>query len=258
MLYTPFDFNEAIGHRQEYVEDRLRDGSPVVGLSYDEGLLLLTVTLSQRKIFEIYDRLLYSAIGNQSDVEAIRVAAVDVAHREGYDRSPDDVTAHRLVGFALSPPVKRLFGDQVNAPAVVRAIFGELGAAPPDDAFYVLNYDGEFRRSSPWAVVAGTTEAEQRAGELLAEAAHPLGRREALSLALRAWSVGAAAGRRPPKDEPDEADPGGLADRAAALLREQLDLGRIEVGLLDRLTRRDARYSALPDEEIASLAAEVR
>lgn len=256
MLYTPFDFNEAIGHRQDYVEDRLRDGSPVVGLSYDDGLLLLTVTRSQRKIFEIYDRLLYSAIGNQSDVEAIRVAAVDVAHREGYERSPDDVTAHRLVGFALSPPLKRLFGDQVNAPAVVRAVFGELGPTPAEDAFYVLNYDGEFRRWSRWAVVAGTAEAEQRAGEVLDGASDPLGRRDALSLALRAWSIGAAVGRRAGKDAPEETGDSDVTERAAALLREELAHARIEVGLLDRTTTREAKYAVLTDDEIASLAAE--
>ncbi len=128
MVFNPFDYNEATRHRRDSVEDRLREGSPVVGISYDKGLLLLTVRRTQRKVFEVYDRLIYSAIGNQSDIEAIRVGAIDVAHKEGYDRSPDDVTIQRIVGFALSPPLKRLFGDTFNAqPAVIRAVFGELG-----------------------------------------------------------------------------------------------------------------------------------
>ena len=78
-----------------------------MGLSYDKGVLLFTVKRTQRKIFEIYDQLMYSAIGNQADVEAVRLAAIDFAHQEGFHRSPDDVSIQRLVGFAISPPLKR-------------------------------------------------------------------------------------------------------------------------------------------------------
>src|SRR5438477_2959243 len=161
-MFSPFDFNEADRHRRDHVEDRLKEGSPIVGISFDTGLLLLTVRQTQRKVFEIYDRMIYSAIGHQSDIEAIRVGSINFAHQEGFDRSPDDVTAQRMVGFQLSPPLKRLFGDQFNAPAVVRAVFGELGATPPEDLFFVLNYDGDFSQSHGFAAAAGTTEAEDR------------------------------------------------------------------------------------------------
>src|SRR5437660_1497144 len=107
-MYSPFDFNEASRHREDYVEDKLREGSPIVGISYDAGLLILTVRKTQRKVFEIFDRLIYSAIGKQADVEAIRLGAINFAHQEGFDRSPDDVTVQRIVGFQLSPPLKRL------------------------------------------------------------------------------------------------------------------------------------------------------
>src|SRR2546423_1602097 len=162
MVFSPYDFNEADRHRRDHVEDRLRDGSPIVGVSFDAGLLLLTVRQTQRKVYEIYDRLIYSAIGHQSDVEAIRVGAINFAHEEGYDRSPDDVTAQRLVGFQLSPPLKRLFGEQLSAPAVIRAVFGELGATPADDLFFVLNYDGEFALHHGFTVAAGSQAAEDR------------------------------------------------------------------------------------------------
>src|SRR5262249_20142423 len=108
MVYSPFDFNEANRHRVDYVEDSLREGSPIVGVSFDAGLLLLPARKPQRRVFEIYDRLIYSAIGKQADVEAIRIAAVEVAAREGFTLSPDDVTAQRLVGFTLSPPLKKM------------------------------------------------------------------------------------------------------------------------------------------------------
>ncbi|MBM3495400.1 MAG: 20S proteasome subunit A/B, partial [Armatimonadetes bacterium] len=117
MGFTPFDFNEAIAQRRDHAQEGLRFGSPVVGMSREEGLVLVTVRRSQRKVYEIYDRLIYSAIGNQSDIEAIRLGAVDLAAKEGFERSPDDVTAQRLVGFSLSPALKEVFRDQWRAPS---------------------------------------------------------------------------------------------------------------------------------------------
>ena len=113
-MYSPYDFNQSIAHRAEYVEERLKGGAPVVAISYDGGILLFTVKRTQRKIFEIYDKLMYSAIGNQADVEAVRLASIDFAHQEGFTRSPDDVSVQRLVGFAISPPIKRSFGDTLT------------------------------------------------------------------------------------------------------------------------------------------------
>ncbi len=105
-MYSPYDFNQSIAHRAEYVEERLKAGSPVVGLSYEQGVLLFTVKRTQRKVFEIYDQIMYSAIGNQADVEAVRLASIDFCHQEGFARSPDDVSVQRLVGFAISPPLE--------------------------------------------------------------------------------------------------------------------------------------------------------
>ena len=82
-MYTPFDINESIAHRKDYVEERLRSGSPIVGLRYEGGLLLLlTVRRSQRKVFEIYDRQMFSAIGKQSDYRE-RAPSFDPEHAPG-------------------------------------------------------------------------------------------------------------------------------------------------------------------------------
>src|SRR5687768_4449284 len=130
MAYTPYDWNQSIQTRMEYVEERLRDGSPVVALSIPEGVLLLSIHRAQRKIYEIYDRLVFGAVGNQSDIETMRNAALDFAHREGFQRSPDDVTAQRLVGSILAPALKRAFGDPFTAPFVFRGLFAEMGESP--------------------------------------------------------------------------------------------------------------------------------
>ena len=258
-MYSPFDFNEASRHRVEYVEEKLREGSPVVGVSYDAGLLLLTVRKSQRKVYEIYDRLIFSAIGRQADIEQIRIGAIDVAHREGFERSPDDVTAHRLVGFALSPPLKRLFGDQLTAPAVIRALFGELGKTPADDLFFILNYDGEFQQAGSFAAIAGTTEAEDRMALWLMGVGPETTRAQALDRALKAWAVGAMETRR--QKMGDDENP--LRDideneQLASFLTEELKTSQVEVALLERFTTRESKFRLLGRDDLQELVKDYR
>jgi proteasome alpha subunit len=260
MVFNPFDYNEATRHRRDSVEDRLREGSPVVGISFDKGLLLLTVRRTQRKVFEVYDRLIYSAIGNQSDIESIRVGAIDVAHKEGYDRSPDDVTIQRIVGFALSPPLKRLFGDTWNAqPAVIRALFGELGPTPENDLFFVLNYDGEYSQHQTFAAVAGTQEAEDRMVLTLMGVGPDTTREQALERAIKAWGVGAMESRRRQIGEEDE-DENPLRDidedeQVAGFLRTELKTGEVEAGILERFSTRESKFRLLTDGDLKDVLA---
>ena len=264
-MYTPFDFSEAVGHRRDYIDERLREGSPVVGLATSVGLLIVTVRRSQRKVYEIYDRHMFSAIGNQSDIEAIRLASINMAHQEGFERSPDDVSMHRLVGFTLSPAIKKGFGDQMVVPFVLKALFAEASTGTGTDCFYVLNYDGEFRRSENAAVAAGTASAEdkmlQRLGNL-DESPSP-GLDEALTLALRAWCAGArealkqtAIGRRDEEElSPLKSVEGDEADRV--FLKEELKDAAIEAGLLERKPGRGVRFRLLTKAEIDSAVAKI-
>jgi proteasome alpha subunit len=243
MLFSGYGFNEADRQRRDHVEQSLRRGSPVVGISFADGLLLLTVSQARSKVFEIYDRLIFSAIGAQADVESIRVGAIEVAHREGYERSPDDVTAQRLVGFSLSPPLKRLFGDQFNAPAVVRALFGELGETPDEDQFFTLNYDGEFSVSKGFSVIAGSPEVEDRMSLELMGITGSGSLDQAVERALRAWTAGSLYAL-PSEDE--EERPQSPSDTALARhLSEKLKSAGVEAGMLERRTQRESRFLRL-------------
>ena len=260
-MYTPFDFNEAIGHRKEYIEERLREGSPVVGLAYDGGMMLLTVRRTQRKIYEIYDRQMFSAIGNQSDIEQVRLAAIQRAHKEGFDRSPDDVTLHRLVGFELSPAIKRAFGDQLTSPFVIKSLFAEIGAPGREDVFLVLNFDGEFRQLAGAAAIAGTQVAEDRMMERIGEPSPARSRDAAMRLALSAWIVGAREALRPRGGHKDEDDLDMLlsSDSAvdeSAFLRDELKTASVEVGVLERPGGRESRFRLLAPAELDPMLAD--
>jgi proteasome alpha subunit len=271
MSYSFYDWNNALQQRNEYVEDRLKDGSPVVAVSFEGGILMLTLRGSQqRKVYEVYDRLMMGALGKQSDVESLRLAAIDSAHREGFERSPDDVSIQRLVGFGLSPAVKRVYNDQQTIPLTLRAVFAELGRTPDTDHLFVLGYDGEFKTRTGAAVAAGTSYAEEQAEESLKDAT-PTTLTEALKTALTAWGVGRARLAPEPekRDEDEDFDP--LAERGTesegprmttdptVAVREAIkDGASVEAALLQRNTSRETKFRLLRDTELEEALAEYR
>ncbi|MDE2127389.1 MAG: hypothetical protein KGJ62_12435 [Armatimonadetes bacterium] len=254
-MYTPYDFNEAVSRRTEFIQDKLVSGSPVVGMAVDAGVMLFSMRHTQRKIYEIYDRQMFAALGNQSDVETIRLSAIQIAHQEGFERSPDDVTIHRLVGFALSPSIKKAFGDQLSVPWVVRAVFAELGRSPESDSFVTLNYDGEYQVLRQAAVVAGSFAAE----EAMRKHLEPTPERPKLSVAIdiaaRAWAAGARADRtRRSEIRPDDRDEVQAADDGEAVdsdyLNALLEDRTPEVGLLERTADGAPRFRLVPEASI--------
>ncbi len=92
MLEEPYRWAEAVANRREYIEDQLADGSPVVGIGFSSGALVLTLGQGQQKIYEVYDRIAMGALGHPTDIEKLRQAAVDLAHVIGFNYSDADVT----------------------------------------------------------------------------------------------------------------------------------------------------------------------
>lgn len=168
-MYTPYQWQESIGHRAEFVEARLAHGVPVIAVSIEAGILFYTYRRQARKLFEIYDQLAMAAIGQQSDIEAMRIAAIDFAHQEGYARSESDVTIHRVAN-AISGPMKRAFADFSAAPVVARAVFGEVGATPADDRFIMVEYDGDYHVRREYGFVAPHGEMAQLLDQRLEQA----------------------------------------------------------------------------------------
>jgi proteasome alpha subunit len=160
-MLTPYDWQEGIGNRAQYIEQKLAQGAPALMVSLQAGILTFTYRRQSEKIFEIYDRLIFSAIGQQSDIEALRISAIEFAHREGYSRSEQDVTIQRVV-TSLSSPVKRAFGDFGSSPIVARGIFGEINSTPAEDLYYRLDFDGDYSLSHHFAVCGGSVEVEDR------------------------------------------------------------------------------------------------
>ena len=259
--YSPYDWNESIQQRNEYIEDRLKDGSPVAALTYDGGLLILSVRQTQRKVYEVYDRLMFSAIGNQSDVEQIRVAAVDVAHAEGFQRSPDDVSVQRLVGMRISPAIKKVYSDPFAQPIVFKGIFAELGKTPERDQLMTLAYDGEFSTAPGMAVVAGTAYAEDRMREHLKSETETgtLSLDAALRVALYAWGVGMKHLEAEDRADADYSTDAETPKDVSTFITEHLAKGlTVEAGVLERSTTRESRFRLLSEKDLTETVAKYR
>ncbi len=156
-MMTPFDWQEAMGQRAQYVAGRLSEAIPVLAVSCAEGIVMATFSRVQPKIYEVYDELIFAAIGQSADVEQMRVAAIEFAHREGYQRSKRDVSIQRVVQ-TMSMPMKNAFNDYRGAPLVAKCLYAEVRETPADDMYFLMDYDGDYLPDRRGAVLTGLTE----------------------------------------------------------------------------------------------------
>lgn len=252
MTDEPYRWVEAIANRREYVEDQLRRGSPVVLLNYADGLLLLTVSRETRKVFEIYDRIGFAALGHPADIERMRLAAIDLAHVEGFNRAVEDVSLRRLVNYGMSPALKTAFEQVLSAPYIVKMLLAELGDDPEHDLIVKLDYDGSLARSEvelkePFDVLAGAGKAEETMLRYLVD--HNGNPRrsldDALRLAAQTWAIGMHAAEQKDDAEVEEIDP-------VKVLREHLKVRHVEAAVLDRTRPATGRFRLLDEKEVRS------
>jgi proteasome alpha subunit len=189
MTEEPYRWLEAVANRREYVEGQLKGGSPVIGVSLKDGILLLGVGTGQSKVFEIFDRHALAGLGHPADLERLRQAMIDAAHLEAFTRAPADVSLRRLVSFALGPQLKTAFEQIFSPPFLARLLLAELGVKPENDVLVRVDFDGTFALQNGGTLVVGDTpdraqEAEQwLAGEMKPDSSLP----EGAALALDAW-----------------------------------------------------------------------
>ena len=168
MTEEPYRWLEAIGNRREYIRDQLKGGTPVFAVSRPEGIFLFGIGQGMSKVFEIYDRHAFAALGHPVDIEKVRQSAIEAAHLEGFNRSTKDVTLRRLIGFALSPSLKNSFEQIFSPPLMVEAIFAELGETQPEDILCRVHYDGNHQWETSGVLVAHTEpDKEKEAREWL-------------------------------------------------------------------------------------------
>ena len=165
-MMNPYDWQDAMQNRIAYILNRIEKGAPVLAVSLEAGILILTYRRQSQKIFELYDRLGFAGLGQQSDVESIRVMAIEFAHKEGFTRSEKDVTVQRVV-TAVSAPIKKAFADFSYSPILAISVFAELGSSPEQDSFFVVDFDGDYHLHKQSAVLSGRSSSKSVLHEVI-------------------------------------------------------------------------------------------
>jgi len=258
MTDEPYRWVEAIANRREYIEHQLGGGSPIVALTYGDGVLMFTLSRERQKIFEIYDRIAMGGIGHPGDIERLRMAAIEVASTEGFARSPLDVSLRRLANYSLSPALKAAFEQVYGPPYLARLLFAELGRGSAPNLFLRVDYDGSihsnggsFHRSfEQFGIISGTASSAAQMERFLRDRDFAAGTLEgALRTACDAWTLGhLTLGADSPDQTPE---PAVLASHRL----DQLGQTSIEAAVLERTSRLPMAWRALPDAEVRRLLA---
>lgn len=244
MTEEPYRWLEAVANRREYVREQLKGGSPVFAASLADGILLLGVGTGRSKVFELFDRHALAGLGHPADIEKVRQAAIDAAHLEAFTRAPEDVSMRRLVSFGLSPQLKTNFEQIYAAPSLVELVLAELGAAPAEDSFYRLHFDGAFTIEHGGVhVAASTAEAESAAQKWLSDAlAGKSDRAAVVDTLLQAWWC-VTAGHTFDGGLPAESE---RRDGVRAGMKGKV----LEAGWLARSGTRATRYTSLTAQDV--------
>jgi len=265
MYEEPYRWVEAVGNRRQYLDEQFKQGSPVVALTYDGGILLTTVSKGTPKLYEIYDRLALGGMGHPTDLEKLRFSLLEMAHVEGFNRSPSDVTGSRLVKYGIAPVIKQAFEEVYKAPFIVRILVAELGQKPEKDAILTINYDGTFEEMTGCAVLAATLAAQAKMMSYLKEQTPvTLSLEQALDLALRAWAIGSLAHQQEETDQQAETETPAskagastvsvpTADALMAHVRGIAGGRMIECAVLERQAPGTSKYRSLKSEDFSRL-----
>ena len=259
MYEEPYKWVEAVGNRRQYLDDQFKQGSPVVALAYEAGILLLTVSKGTPKLYEIYDRLALGGMGHPADLEKLRFSLLEMAHVEGFNRSPSDVTGSRMVKYGIAPVIKQAFEEVFKAPFIIKILLAELGPKAGKETFLVIDYDGTFEEGGHCAVLAATKAVEQEMLKSLRAEPASASIEQAVGAALRAWALGDRLQRRAADADSNrtaEAPPDGSAVDVSSLyahVRETVAEKTIECAVLDRSQAGSSKYRALVPDELGRL-----
>ncbi len=251
MRDEPYRWIEAIQDRRDYIEDQLRPGSPVVGITYNEGMLLLTIGKGQRKIFEVHDRIALSAIGHPADIERLRMLVTDTASVQGFQNATEDVNLHRLTNYVLAHTFKQAFESIVGEAYIIKMLLAELGSTPEKNLFTAINFDGIVRTDTKFAVIGGTEVIETGMQNYLANAPADADTdlTAAIRLSLETWAVGKGLSTREPEEtdlEETQMDTTQMYEVVDAARED----GEIQAGVLKITQQGTSKFRLLNSQEV--------
>ncbi|GAA2150240.1 MULTISPECIES: proteasome subunit alpha [Glycomyces] len=227
--------------RAEFARKNISRGRNVVVVSCADGVLLVAENVSSalHKVYELYDRIGFAAVGKYNEFENLRTAGVRMADLRGYSYDRRDVNAASLAK-AYAQTLGAIFSEQTK-PFEVEICVAGVGAGPQEDELYRLTFDGSINDEPGYLAMGGDAD---QLKEVLADGHDfeaPLA--DAFALALRALS--SSGGNGTPRELTKEVLEVAVLERA----RPGRAFRRIEGLALDALL---ATPAAEPEAEPAA------
>jgi proteasome alpha subunit len=263
MYEEPYRWIEAVANRRQYLDDQFTQGNPLVGVSFLQGILLLTFNRGTEKIYEIYDRIALGGMGHPADLEKLRYTLLDMAHVEGFQRSPADVTASRLMKNGLAPVIKQAFEEIFKAPYITKVLLAEVGTTQGRDRLFTINYDGMFEEQREFGVVAASSSIRGLLAQEWKTHGPLSSLKSALEVSLLLWGISSLLQASTPY--PDTEEEGAATSSTASVstipddeaiasrIRETLSKEMLECVLLDRESGKMETYRSLSQAELQPL-----
>ena len=263
MYEEPYRWIEAVANRRNYLDDQFTQGNPLVGVSFAQGILLLTVNRGTEKIYEVYDRIALGGMGHPTDLEKLRYTLLDMAHVEGFQRSPADVTASRLMKNGLAPVIKEAFEEIFKAPYIAKILLAEVGSTQDRDHLFIINYDGMFEEQREFGLLAASSSIRGLLAQEWKTHGPLSSLSSALEVSLRLWGISSILQVSTPSPATEEkGDPPSSAasvptipddEAIASRIKETLSKETLECVLLDRESGKMETYRSLSQAELQSL-----
>ncbi|MGV7227258.1 MAG: hypothetical protein ACQ9IQ_01240 [Nitrospirales bacterium] len=263
MYEEPYRWIEAVANRRNYLDDQFTQGNPLVGVSFAQGILLLTVNRGTEKIYEVYDRIALGGMGHPTDLEKLRYTLLDMAHVEGFQRSPADVTASRLMKNGLAPVIKEAFEEIFKAPYIAKILLAEVGSTQDRDHLFIINYDGMFEEQREFGLLAASSSIRGLLAQEWKTHGPLSSLSSALEVSLRLWGISSILQASTPSPATEEKGdtPSSAAsvptipddEAIASRIRETLSKETLECVLLDRESGKMETYRSLSQAELQSL-----
>ncbi len=213
--------------RADFARKGIGRGRSVVVVRYVDGILLVAESASPslHKISEIYDRIVFAAVGRYNEFENLRIAGVRLADLRGYSYDRRDVTGRSLAN-AYAQTLGSIFSSAGEKPYEIEIFVAEIGDSPDDDQIYRLTYDGSVADEKGFAVMGGSAETVNT--YLSAHYREGLGLVEALGLAVQALGH-------------DTQQP------------RQVTVDQLEVGVLDRTRSQERKFRRIVGRRLTDL-----
>ena len=262
MYEEPYRWIEAVANRRQYLDDHFTQGNPLVVVSFTQGILLLTFNRGTEKVYEIYDRIALGGMGHPADLEKLRYALLDMAHVEGFQRSPADVTVSRLMKNGLAPVIKQAFEEIFKAPYIAKILLAEVGATQDRDRLFNINYDGMFEEQREFGLLAASASIRSLLTKEWKNLSPLSSLRSAMEVSLRLWGIASYLQTSTPSTDTEEQGATSLPATSMSTIpddtaivsriRETLSKETLECVLLDRESGRMETYRTLSQSELRS------